>query len=96
MNQVQLVDSTLAVSGKIDFDSAESVYQQGLVALKGVQKWPIVIDLSHAEHGNTLLLSIILQWLKQCPNIESIKIGEMPPKMKGIIEASHLEHLMMN
>ena len=95
MKQVQIDHQTLKVSGKIDYETAERVYHDGILALKSVRNWPIVIDLVNAEQGNTLLLAIILQWLKQCPSIDSIKIGQMPPKMKGIIEASHLEHLVV-
>lgn len=93
MSQVNLLNGKLKVSGPIDFDSADRIYQEGLNTLKAVQNWPVIVDLTDVDHANTLLLAIILQWLKQCPDTNSIRIGEMPLKMKGILEASHLEHL---
>ena len=94
MSHVQLNANTLSLNGKIDFNNAEAIYKQGLSLLKSVKTWPVVVDLSQIESGNTLLLAMILQWLKQMPDMQSLRLGKVPPQMIGILQASHLESLM--
>lgn len=93
MANVQLANNQLVVSGQVNFENAASIYQQGLERLKGIQHWPVHINLSQVEQGTTLLLAIILQWLKKCPDMQSLRLVKVPNQMQGILAASHLEEL---
>lgn len=94
MATVEFKNNQLYLNGQVDFDNAQEVYQQGLVQLKQQQSWPIQVDLSHLEHGNTLVLAILIQWLRACPTMQSLKLTEVPEKMRGIICASNLMQLL--
>ena len=94
MSHIQLNVNILSLSGKVDFSNAEDLYNQGLALLKSVKTWPVIVDLSQIENGNTLLLAMILQWLKQMPDTQSLRLGQVPSQMMGILQASHLECLM--
>lgn len=93
---LELTKNQLIIAGKIDFENADKLYQQGLNLLKPVHEWPVLIDLSQVEKGNTLLLAIILQWLKHCPDMHSLQLSQVPAKMQGILQASHLEQLLVS
>lgn len=93
---IELKANQLMIDGQIDFSNADNIYQQGLGLLMSVKTWPVLIDLSRVEQGNTLLLAIVLQWLKHCPDVHSLQLSQVPAKMRGILQASHLESLLLN
>lgn len=94
MTTVKLVNDRITVVGHIDFHNANQIYLSGLVLVKAHQKFPIFVDLSQLAQGNTLALAICIQWLRHCPNTESLKLLAVPAKMQGIIRASNLEMLI--
>lgn len=94
MTSVTLQQNQLCIVGRIDFANAQQIYQQGSQLLKQHSDFPIMLDLSGLEQGNTLALAIFIQWLRACPNHDSLKLKNVPNKMLGIIHASHLEHLV--
>lgn len=62
---VQYLNQELVVSGKIDFENAEQQYQAGLAIIKKQTSFPLIVDLKQLEHGNTLALAVLVQWLRQ-------------------------------
>ncbi len=66
---VQYLNQQLVVSGKIDFENAEQQYQAGLAIIKKQQSFPLVVDLTELEHGSTLALAVLVQWLRETPKI---------------------------
>lgn len=94
MASVIYQEGQFQLSGKIDAENAQHVYQQGLQLIKQNSHFPVFLDLSTLEHGNTLALAVCIQWLRACPDHTGLKLKNVPDKMLGIIRASHLEQLL--
>ena len=88
---IELKDQELYVSGKISYDNAESYYQSGLKIIRDENKFPLTINLSQLEHGSTLALSVLVQWLRQTPKVQGLQFKAVPTKMMKIIQACHLQ-----
>ena len=96
MATLSLVEQTLKIVGKVDYSNADQIYKLGYQQLRDVTVWPLRIDLSEVQQGNTLLLAIIIQWLRKTQPNAKIQLVNVPEKMLGIIKASHLESLLSN
>ncbi|MBF7684181.1 STAS domain-containing protein [Acinetobacter sp. B5B] len=90
--EINVVNQNLVIRGQIDFNNAEQVYKQGLAMILKQSSVPVVIDLSALEHGNTLVLAVFIQWLRQMPNVSDLAFKSVPNKMLKIIQSCHLEH----
>lgn len=88
---VQYLNQELVVSGKIDFENAEQQYQAGLAIIKKQTSFPLIVDLKQLEHGNTLALAVLVQWLRQTPQKSGLHFKNVPEKMQKIIQACHLQ-----
>ncbi|HGU9766478.1 TPA: lipid asymmetry maintenance protein MlaB [Acinetobacter baumannii] len=88
---VQYLNQELVVSGKIDFENAEQQYQAGLAIIKKQTSFPLIVDLKQLEHGNTLALAVLMQWLRQTPQKSGLHFKNVPEKMLKIIQACHLQ-----
>lgn len=86
----------LHITGAVNFENAAALYAAGKVALQGKKQFPIHVNLSEIEQPNTLLLAVLIQWLRACPTFESLKFVAVPDKMRGIICASNLQHLIVD
>mgnify|MGYP003557042160 CR=1 FL=1 len=82
----------LSVSGKIDYDNAEHYYQDGLRLIQQQNQYPLVVNLAQLEHGSTLALAVLVRWLRQMPNTQSLEFKAVPDKMMKIIQSCHLEN----
>ncbi|MGE8573236.1 MAG: STAS domain-containing protein [Acinetobacter amyesii] len=80
------------VSGKIDYNNAELYYQDGLKLIQQQQAFPLVVNLAELEHGSTLVLAVLVRWLRQTPKTQGLQFKAVPEKMMKIIQACHLEH----
>lgn len=89
---IEFVDQELYVSGKIDYDNAESYYQHALSVVKQQAQWPMVVNLSQLEQGSTLALAVLIRLLRQTPDAQGLVFKAVPERMMKIIQASHLEH----
>lgn len=69
---IKIINQQLLLSGKIDFDNAQTVYQDGLRLIQQHQQFPLVVNLSELQHGSTLALAVLVQWLRQTPNAKEI------------------------
>ncbi|MEW7966710.1 STAS domain-containing protein [Acinetobacter baumannii] len=78
---VQYLNQELVVSGKIDFENAEQQYQAGLAIIKKQTSFPLIVDLKQLEHGNTLALAVLVQWLRQTPQKSGLHFKNVPEKM---------------
>ena len=94
MAQVSLNGQQLSLIGEVNFDNADQVLQQGLILIKNAQS-PLSVNLSQLAHGNSLVLAIIVQWLRS-RTAQDVTISAVPPKMQGVIRASNLEFLIQN
>lgn len=82
---VELKGHQLVVTGKIDFINANQVFEQGKQYLSACQS----VDLGALEHGNTLALAVLVQWLRLAPQLS---FEHIPEKMMKIIQSCHLEN----
>lgn len=87
---LRLENQTLFVSGAIDFDNAEQVYRQGINLMGGKTMQGTQLDLSQLTSSNTISLAVFVQWLRNCTSTQQMKMVNVPPKMRDIIEASSL------
>ena len=51
----------------------------------------MTVNLSQLEHGSTLALSVLVQWLRHTPNTQGLQFKAVPEKMMKIIQACHLQ-----
>ena len=89
---IEFRNQELHVSGKIAFENAENYYLNGLKVIQNEKDFPITVNLSQLEHGSTLALSVLVQWLRQTPKTQGLQFKAVPEKMMKIIQACHLEH----
>lgn len=89
---LEIIDQELHISGKIDYDNAESYYQQGLKLIQSQHQFPMVINLAKLEQGSTLALAVMVQWLRQTPQAQGLQFKAVPDKMMNIIQACHLQN----
>lgn len=87
---IELSNQELRVSGKIDFSNAEQYYQKGLQLIRQ-QQLPLVVNLAQLQHGSTLALAVLVQWLRQTPEAKGLQFKAVPEKMMKIIQACHLQ-----
>lgn len=88
---ITVKDQEILVSGKINYDNAEAYYQQGLSQILAIKRFPLVLNLAGLEQGSTLALAVMVQWLRQTPDIDSLHFKSVPDKMMKIIQSCHLE-----
>lgn len=89
---IKFSDQELHVSGKIDYNNAQSYYEQGLREIQSQSDFPIVVNLAKLENGSTLALAVLVRWLRQTPQTRGLQFKAVPEKMMKIIQACHLEH----
>ncbi|WP_180064554.1 STAS domain-containing protein [Acinetobacter sp. YH12095] len=87
---IELSNQELCVSGKIDFSNVKQYYQKGLQLIRQ-QQLPLVVNLAQLEHGSTLALAVLVQWLRQTPEAKGLQFKAVPEKMMKIIQACHLQ-----
>lgn len=87
----EYINQQLIVPHTIDFANAAQVYQSGLRHIQQHQNFPLVVDLAQLEHGNTLSLAVLIQWLRQTPNNNGLHFKNVSEKMMKIIQACHLQ-----
>ncbi len=88
---IEFKNQELHVSGKIDFENAENYYLNGLRLIQNEKDFPITVNLINLEHGNTLALAVLVQWLRHTPNNRGLQFKAVPEKMTKIIQACHLQ-----
>ena len=89
---IEIIHQELHVSGKIDYANAENYYQQGLKLIQAQNQFPLVVNLARLEHGSTLALAVLVQWLRQTPQAQGIQFKAVPERMMKIIQACHLQN----
>lgn len=88
---VKFENQELHVSGKIDYENAETVYKDGLKLIQNENDFPMTVNLSQLEHGSTLALAVLVQWLRETPQSQGLSLKSVPEKMMKIIQACHLQ-----
>ena len=88
---IKFENQELHVSGKIDYENAKTVYKDGLKLIQNENNFPMTVNLSQLEHGSTLALAVMVQWLRETPQSQGLSLKSVPEKMMKIILACHLQ-----
>lgn len=88
---IKFENQELHISGKIDYENAETVYKDGLKLIQNENDFPMTVNLSQLEHGSTLALAVLVQWLRETPQSQGLSLKSVPEKMMKIIQACHLQ-----
>ena len=89
---IEFKDQELYVTGQIRFDNAEVYFKNGLEQIQRMkQQFPLIVNLSHLEHGSTLALAVLVQWVRQVGDSQKLHFKDVPEKMMKIIQACHLQ-----
>ena len=94
MAKVEFEQGQLWIKGRMTFDNADDLFKQGVALLQHQQTFPLAINVSDLEQGNTVALAVILQWLRRCRNPDDLYVVHMSEKMQRIVAASNLQFLL--
>jgi ABC-type transporter Mla MlaB component len=91
---LKLKGSTLFVNGTVDFENANGMYKEGKRLVDSLTSAVITVDLAHLVQSHTVLLAIIVQWVRGLRSEQKIHLENVPPKMRSIISASRLQDVL--
>ncbi|MBC7751701.1 MAG: toluene tolerance protein [Candidatus Saccharibacteria bacterium] len=91
---LKLAGDTLSIIGSVHFDNANTTYREGNKIISSITAPVINIDLSQLSQSHTVLLAVIIQWIRNLSAKQRIHLENVPTKMKAIIEASRLEEIL--
>lgn len=86
--------ATLTISGSVHFNNANSVFEQGKTALQKMNDPIITVDLSQLTQSHTVLLAVIVQWIRGLGQGQQLHLAHVPTKLKSIIETSRLQEIL--
>ncbi len=86
--------ATLTISGSVHFNNANSVFEQGKTALQKISASIITIDLSQLAQSHTVLLAVIVQWIRELGTGQQLHLAHVPAKLTSIIETSRLQEIL--
>lgn len=89
-----LAGSTLSINGSVHFNNANITYRDGKKILDSLTAPLITIDLAQLTQGHTVLLAVIVQWIRGLKSEQRIHLENVPPKIQSIIQASRLEEIL--
>lgn len=90
--ELQIKDQVIYLSGYINFDNAQQVYEQGIPLVKKLLgSSAVALDLSGLTSSNTISLAVFVQWLRLSLPQCAIRLINVPHKMMDIIRASSLQ-----
>ncbi len=92
--QLNTREATLSISGSVHFNNANSVFEQGKTALKKISAPIITVDLSALSESHTVLLAVIVQWIRGLSTGQQLHLAHVPAKLKSIIETSRLQEIL--
>lgn len=91
---LKLAGDTLSIIGSVHFDNANTTYREGKKIIGSINAPVITIDLSQLSQSHTVLLAVIIQWIRNLTAKQRIHLENVPTKMKAIIQASRLEEIL--
>lgn len=91
---LKLAGSTVSIVGSVHFDNANATYREGKKILGGITAPIITIDLAQLTQSHTVLVAVIVQWIRNLAATQRIHLENVPAKMKSIIQASRLEEIL--
>jgi len=91
---LKLAGNTLSIIGSVHFDNANTTYNEGKKILDSITAPIITIDLAELTQSHTVLVAVIVQWIRNLASTQRIHLDNVPAKMKSIIKASRLEEIL--
>lgn len=92
--QLNTSGATLSISGSVHFNNANRVFEQGKTALKAISAPIVTVDLSALSESHTVLLAVIVQWIRGLGAGQQLHLAHVPAKLKSIIETSRLQEIL--
>jgi phospholipid transport system transporter-binding protein len=91
--QVQLMNGSLFVSGKLNFGTVMEVWQQSLPLLSQCKE--LNFDFSGVSQTNTCALALLLEWLKYAKQHQKpLSFIQLPLKLKAIASIAGIDSLV--
>lgn len=85
----------LRVTGRIDFDNANEVVEQG-TRLIAAETSDVRVDLAGLTAGGSVAVAVLLAWFRQAAMLDlSIRFANVPPELVNVIEFSGLDDVVM-
>lgn len=91
---VTLTGDRLVIEGSVCFENANVVYQTGQRLLGNTTQSALTIDLAGLSQSHTVLLAVIVQWIRSLKAHQELHLANVPAKMRAIIEASRLQEIL--
>lgn len=91
---IAFAGSTLSVMGAVDFTNANAIFKEGKQLTDSLSSSLITIDLAQLTQSHTVLLAVIVQWVRGLRSEQRIHLENVPPKMRAIILASRLQDVL--
>ena len=91
---VTFAGDTLIINGSVHFGNANIIYEQGITALKGLKTEMITVDLAKLSQSHTVLLAVIVQWIRRLNAGQRLHLVNVPAKMQSIIQTSRLQEIL--
>ncbi len=92
--QLAAAGATLTISGSVHFDNANRIYREGQSALKNISAPIITVDLAGLSQSHTVLLAVIVQWIRGLGKGQELHLTHVPAKLNSIIETSRLQEIL--
>lgn len=84
----------MQIEGNVSFDNADRICQEGLKILASCRQ-EAVVDLSHVEGGGSILVAVLLQWLRaSLKEGKRLRFEGLADKLQSIIRVSGLKELI--
>ena len=93
--QSEADSGTVLVSGHIDFDSVLSYRQLGEKMILSTTQPELQFDLSKAEIGGSIGVSLLLSWLRCANNLDKkITFQQVPENLCEMIKVSGVQEIL--
>jgi ABC-type transporter Mla MlaB component len=92
--RLSVTGESLAITGSVHFDNANAIYTQGISALNAISAPVVIVDLAQLSQSHTVLLAVIVQWIRNLKVGQRIHLENVPAKMQSIIQTSRLQEIL--
>ena len=96
--QVAAQGGTIAISGRLDFSTANQALQavnEQLLQTGAGQESPQVIDLGGVTHSNSAGLALMIEWLAEAQrNKQTVRFQNIPDSLRQISAVCQVDSLI--
>jgi phospholipid transport system transporter-binding protein len=93
--EIQLRNTTLFISGDLDFTNVMSVYEKSLALT--FQCPELIFDFSSLKSTNSAGLTLLIEWIKLSKKQnKSIRFMHLPQEIMSIAKAADIDEMLLN